>query len=223
MSNKIEKAEDLAAVLRVSLPSGYDIASISTIAKIPFKVLSLREALLFRMSELSDATLKLYSNKHFVASCILARSAMETTALIFWLQSRISKVISEQSVGDIDDWLMRGLLGDREKTIIGLRDALSVISAIDKVDAVYSGFRKGYDFLSEFSHPNWAGTYGSYGTDDRKNLRIEFHTSSKRNEWTFIINYLIITLEIFTHHYNEIAPKRDEFIKICERELEKNT
>lgn len=222
MSNDIEKAEVLAAVLRENLPSGYDIASISTIAKIPMKVLSLREALLFRMSELSDANLKLYSNKHFVASCILTRSAMETTSLQFWLHSRILKVTSEQSVGDIDDWLMRGLLGDRERTI-GLRDALSVISAIDKVDAVYSGFRNEYNFLSEFSHPNWAGTYGSYGTDDRKNWRIEFHPSNKQQEWTFIINDLIIALEIFTHHYNEIAPKLDKFIKICESELEKNT
>ena len=148
VSNDIEEAESLAAALRESLPSGYDIASIS---KIPFKIISLREALLFRMSELSDATLKLYLNKHFVASCILARAAMETTAILFWLHSRILKVISEQSVGDIDDWLMRGILGDREKTIIGLRDALSVISAIDKVDAVYPGFRNGYNFLYIYS------------------------------------------------------------------------
>ena len=208
--------------LRVNLPSGYDISSISTTAKIPMKVLSLREALIYRIFEISEAATKLYSEEQFVASCILARSAMETTAMLFWLQKRVQRVISENAVDDIDIWLMRAFLGDRDSAITGKYDALSVLTGVDKVETVYHGFRNQYEFISEFTHPNWAGTFGSYGTDDKEIWRIEFHPSNERNnsrDWEFILNNLQATLEIFILHYDIIGENQEEFTKICESEL----
>lgn len=221
----LESIKVLLTRLGSNLPSGYDIASISTTAKIPMKVLSLREALIYRMFEISTAATNLYSEKQFITSCILTRSALETTAMLFWLQKRIENVVSENTVGDFDDWLMRALLGDRDGSITGERDAPSIISGVEKVDAVYNGFRSEYNFLSEFTHPNWAGTYGSYGTDDKKNWRIEFHPSSGRDNsksWEFILNNLSATLEIFILHYNRISEFHEEFTKICESDLGDN-
>lgn len=66
MSNKdfvnetdlLGKGKLLSQALKASLPPRIDPATISTKAKIPFKALSVREVLLYRVSELAEAALR---------------------------------------------------------------------------------------------------------------------------------------------------------------------
>lgn len=214
----IEEIKHLIAEIKNSLPTGFDISSISLRAKIPFKALSWREALLYRVSELATTALELYQTRRYVSACILTRALMETTGMLFWMHKKILKVIATKDLQDIDDFLMRGLLGDKE--IDSRLDALNALSAVDHVDKEFNNFRQMYDGLSEYAHPNWPGTSGSFGRDDVENMRVEFGFYINDLPWSFLLSPLLKSLIIFRDRYNKLADIFTEFTLLCEKNLE---
>src|SRR5437763_472139 len=76
-------------------------------------------------------------------------------------------------VGDIDDFLMKLSLGSRADNGI-MPQAISVLTFVDRVEKDCEGFRQQYDRLSEFAHPNRAGTALLYSKPDPPSLWTDF-------------------------------------------------
>jgi hypothetical protein len=97
-------------LLENSLPKQIDPIGISR-TKLPFKVLSYREALIWRVVELAHAAHRIFEAGQIVASIVLTRSAVETNAALWYLDERVSSALAQNKLGDLDDCVVRLLAG----------------------------------------------------------------------------------------------------------------
>ncbi len=202
-----------------SLPSRVDAMAISPTAKLPFKALSYREGLIWRMTELSRSAFEGFENGKMASAILLTRAAVETSAALWYLRAKVSAAVESRAVGSIDDYLMRMLLGS--KTIPEMPQPINVLTFVDRVDKDIEGFRRHYDELSEFAHPNWSGTAGLYSKVDRENFWTDFgsHLCDHGGlKYACVIN-LSVALEMFETTYNDLADLMPAFIRLCEAEL----
>ncbi|MBW2605065.1 MAG: hypothetical protein JRE28_12245, partial [Deltaproteobacteria bacterium] len=112
-SNKdIEICKELVALFKNNLPSRVDPASLTWESKIPWKAMALREALLYRVAELSESAIDLYEKgNRTISAFIITRAVHETTALFYSFYERLEKVTSSRFLGDFDEFIMRLLFG----------------------------------------------------------------------------------------------------------------
>ena len=200
----------------------------SPIAKIPFKVATIKEIFLYRVVDLSKITIELINKKRCLAAAILIRSTMETTAMLYYVYNKMNSVVEKNDVGDIDEYLMRVTFGCKEQK--DLVKPINVLTAIQKVDKwlnkgipespkentknIFMGF---YDALSDYTHPNWWGAFGAYGEVDSEFLSLKCATPNI--PISEVVAPLATTLSVFKYVYMEINNLMKAFIKTCESDL----
>lgn len=219
ISSWLNESRELLELLESKLPSRIDHASVSLTAKIPFKVLWFRGSLIWRFTELCRSAFEDFKNDKLVSAILLTRAALETGAALWYLSTKIKTASESGALGDIDDYIARLILGS--KTDPAVPQAINVLSFVDKVDKDIPGFRKQYDVLSEYAHPNWEGTTQLYSKPDPINKRVDFGSNMRGAEYAkqcCIIN-LNGALLIFENTYDEIAVFMSSFIKLCESQL----
>jgi len=217
MVSTLQEAIQLNAQLQTLLPEVIHPQEVSSKAKIPYKVLMLRELLIHRMAELSDEARILLSAKKVLPSLILARAAFETTAALFTLRKKIKSVLDSEKLGQIDDEVVKLVLGSRSG--IGTVEAFNVLTFIDHLNETFEGLRKTYEDLCDFTHPNWSGCYGVYGQLDRQTKSVTFKKNSgKALEFPYSlgITSLVMALEIFIDHYHELSEILPKFTEVCD-------
>lgn len=203
------------ATLESSLPKRVD-AMVSPDSKLPFKALLYREALIWRMTELSRGAFENFEKNRLALAILETRAAVETSAALWYLHSKLDATLKAGVVGDIDDFLMKLSMGSRTDTDI-MPQAISVLTFVDRVEKDAKGFRQQYDRLSEFAHPNWAGTALLYSRPDPPNLWTDFGANIRGiagPKQVGVVN-LSVALMFFERSYNRIADLMPEFIKMC--------
>jgi len=213
-SDDLTYAETLAANIRSSLIKRVEP---TTPSKLPFKADSLRNILLYRVSELADDSCKLFRLERHVSASILTRSIIETAALLFLLNKKIKYTIDYDNITDIDAFLIKALLGSRNKLDDLMPVAINVLTTIDHTDAHYEGFKDAFEYLCEFSHPNWAGSLGSYGNIDLNVPGLDLVSAKEKFDGKSGIRALIISLQIVIDTYDGIADLLPEFVAICNK------
>ena len=224
-SSNLSKCIVKVSEFKASLPDRVDPASISHKAKIPFNVITYRESLLHRITELSDSATELYGlpNKA-ISAIILTRAAQETFALLFVLHINVAKVVKTKKLDGFHEYLMTNTFGYRTKNDDELPTMPNILGAIDKVDKVLGGhFRRSYESLSEYCHPNCAGVHSSYVKIDRENVWADIGTTHTVESIDPIVGTLLASLELFEYYYNEMSPIMNDFIDICEDDINKKT
>ena len=91
----------------------------------------------------------------------------------------------------------------------------------DEEEKDVDGFRHQYEMLSEFSHPNWAGTALLYSRPDPPNLRTDFGANIRGGDSTKhagVLN-LSVALMFFERSYNHVADVMPAFITLCASRL----
>jgi hypothetical protein len=126
-------------------------------SKIAWKFACLHQALAYRVVDLAEATILLWTNKRWLMSVIGARSMLETTALIHYVVSEIEKAVEARDITKLDAIAMQQTFsmrkGDAEFP------ATQILTAIDRATKVLPEFRELYELLSEYAHPNSDGHY----------------------------------------------------------------
>lgn len=124
---------------------------------------------MYRYYELVKNSENLSKEGAVISALILARAAFETTALLYYTYIKIDAAVKTGSVSEIDDTLMRIMLGEKrqqitEDTNISAVNILTVIDLLNKEMEKLGvpGVRALYDDLCEFAHPNFSGTFGAY-------------------------------------------------------------
>ena len=221
LSKCLEKVE----IFKSCLPNRVDPASISHKAKIPFNVMTYRESLLHRMTELSESATELYSTPNrAVSAIVLSRAAQETFALLYVLHLNVTNVVKTNRLDGFHDYLMTNTFGYRTKADDDLPTMPNILGAIDKVDKELGGhFRWSYEILSEYCHPNCAGVHSSYVKIDRENIWADIGSTHTIESIEPIIGMLLASLELFEHYYNEISSIMKVFIEICENDIKQKT
>ena len=150
---------------------------------------------------------------------LLTRAAVETSAALWYLSAKLDATLQAGTVGDIDDYLMRLMMGSR--TNPELPAAISVLTFVDRAEKDIEGFRHQYDMLSEFSHPNWAGAALLYSKPDPPNLRTDFCANIRVGDSTKHADVLNLSasLMLFEQNYNHVADVMPAFITLCASRL----
>lgn len=202
-------------LIEASLPETLDGYALCPYSKIPMKALLYREGLVWRMSELSRTAYDNLEKENLNAAIILVRASVETAAALWYLETKINDALTRKSKADIDDFLMKLLMGS--KTDPGLPPAINVLTFVDRVDRDIEGFREQYERLSEFAHPNWAGTSLLYSKSDAKTGRTAFakNIRSLTSTQRVAMANLNVALMIFERSYEKVGNLMPVFIELC--------
>src|SRR5574340_1019279 len=126
-----EIKERLSAI-EANLPHQIDILAVSPRSKLPFKALSYRETLIWRMAELSRTAYDAFTDNRLATAILLTRGALETCAALWYLKAKVSAAVKAGTVGDIDSYLTRLFGGSRIDP--DLPQAINVLNFVDSVD-----------------------------------------------------------------------------------------
>jgi hypothetical protein len=112
---------------------------------------------------------------------------------------------------------MKLLLGTKIDTDV-LPEAENVLNFVDRVDKKIYGFRKQYERLSEFAHPNWSGSVLLFSKPEEKYGIAHFGENMRaEGEARFIgLGNLASALDIFLLSYNSVTEVSPEFVRLCE-------
>ena len=223
MSEILENLE----LLESGLPRQVDGFALSQESKLPWKVVLYREALCWRIAELGRSAFESLNNDKLVSGIVLTRSAVEVTAGLWFLHEKVANVVESKTVRDIDKYLMSLSMGTAtgwpEDAATGpvMPRPLKVSKFLDRVEKKIEGFNHQYGVLSEYAHPNWAGTVLLYSDTNKETAITDFGRNIRGAESAKAIGAvsLSVALRLFHSRYNQIADLLPAFIAICEAGL----
>lgn len=218
----LDEALAQTASLRERLVTSITPATISPIAKIPFKVQAFREMLLHRVSDLSDSACILYKNGSTIPAFVLTRAAFETMALMYYFNKSIEKAIKDGTTEAIDTLAMKSLFGTKDKSTE--YEAVNILTAISHLEKQFPGLQDMFSFLCEFAHPNYAGVAGAYqdiasSQPNDPNKAVFLGPATAQLDQRCGLNCLIVSITISFWFANTLASKDAEIIQLCESQL----
>lgn len=98
-------------LLESNLPKRVDGWALSQVSKLPFKIMVYRASLAWRMAELGRAAFEEFEKDKLTAGIALTRPAIETSASVWYLCGKVADSVDSAVVGDIDDYLMKLMMG----------------------------------------------------------------------------------------------------------------
>jgi len=220
----VEIRESLAR-LESNLPRRVDGFALSAKSKLPWKVLLYRESLTWRIAELAKSALDDLVNDKLVSSIVLTRAAIETSAALWFLSAKVNVVVDSSTVGDIDEYLMKLAMGTatgwpetESSDGLTMPRPVKVNKFLAAVDKDIDDFSRQYGILSDYAHPNWAGTVLLYSKTDQKTAITDFgqYMRTANNAKMIGAVNLSVALKIFEMKYSRISEIHAAFCKICE-------
>ncbi len=210
-------------LLESILPASVDAMAVSRASKLPFKVLLYREALIWRMAEVSRAAFDNFGTDNLVSAIVLTRAAVETSAALWYLGGKVATAVESDDVGSIDEYLMKMYVGIATGAPTGVivPRPVRVGTFLDSVEKDIPGFNHQYGILCEYAHPNWAGTALVYSKNDPEKRMTYFGKNMRKadNTKTIGVVNLSVALMMFERCYNRITKILPAFTKLCERRL----
>jgi hypothetical protein len=137
--------------------------------------------------------------------------------------------VESAEVGDIDDYLMQMASASQPARQPDASTCepitprpIKVRKFLDSVEKDINGFNRQYGYMSEYAHPNWAGTVYLYSKFDKENGAADFDKNIRNStKHTCGVSNLSVALMIFERSYNRIADAIPAFTKLCESRVEK--
>jgi len=81
----LAQARQLAAGLSTSLPDKIEVAALGVRSKVPFQLLTVREALIWRTEELARGACDALEKEDFTVAALVIRSVAESAAMTWYL------------------------------------------------------------------------------------------------------------------------------------------
>jgi hypothetical protein len=210
-------ARALIEEFKTRLPSEINANDSVSRSKLPWKVLSIRGPLLYRVIDLAEPACRLYEENMMAAAFTLTRSTLETSAMIYWLYSKMDDAVKTGKAGKaLDDLLMRALLGRRDRSH---RQPINVLTCIGHMNKQFEGWEEMYSNLSEYAHPNWFGVMSLYGKLDRQAKRLNLQWPELGTRAGEGLPLLLGALELFKFYYDESSDLLPAFIRVCDDNL----
>lgn len=192
--------------------------------KAPFRSLSLRESISWRTHDLLKQSVTLYDSDHIIGARILLRSAVETIAVLIYLNQATRSVLN----GTLD---FHEYSAKTAKLLLGSRDAstphksLNIITLLDKCETRYPGIKTLYEKLSESAHPNYEGIAVGYSDVDEENDIVHYKNKWKSMYGDSHIQAVELCISVLYGEYNEewtdAFEKLENWIEQKDAELER--
>ena len=137
------------------------------------RCIMIRECVLWRTHDLLTQAHILFSQNHILGSRILIRSALETSAILIYLNQEIERVLEGQlSFHEFSDKTSKLSMGSRNKTTE--HTSINIVTILEKCNKKYLGILDSYNTLSEDAHPNFEGLSFGYSRVDIENCETRF-------------------------------------------------
>jgi hypothetical protein len=222
-TSPLVEARQWLKVIQSALPTSVEAGGLHTRSKMPFKVLCCRAGLIWRIEELGRCALDAHEKGDVIAAMLLARSLTETACALWYLKELIERQLAEGAQPDLDDVLMRLLMGHKGDP--GFPEAVNVLTFINKADKRFSGILEAYNHMSESAHPNFWGSSGAFSAVDEEKLVTQFGRGiRKTSRFQILMTKALIGSLSMTHAaYNSVADMMPAFIERCEETLDKQS
>ena len=123
----------------------------------------------------------MYKSNNFIGSAVCARSAQEAISVLWFINVQLEKLYKTKNLSTFLNKMKRlafGFSKDEE-----FPEKLNILDCIDSVDkSADIGFRRNYNILSDYAHPNYSGTIGTYAKTDKNSLKVEIGPKVKSIE-----------------------------------------
>lgn len=119
-----------------------------------------------------------------------------------------------------DDRVMALLMG--HKNWDEMPQAVNVLTMLNKAAKVEPKITEVYADLSEYSHPNWAGTSGLFSKHDPEEVLTNFaaYPRGVDRPAAVALTALVGSLKLLVYAYNTTADLLPKFIDACEEDLQ---
>jgi hypothetical protein len=150
------------------------------------------------------------------------------SAALWFLCAMVEAVVDSKAVGDVDDYLMKLSMGtatgwpeDCSPGAVTMPRPVKVGKLLEQTEKDIEGFSHQYGVLSEYTHPNWAGTVLLYSNTNKQTAITDFGQYVRNAESAKAIGAgnLSVALKMFRSRYNRISDQLPAFIRICETNL----
>lgn len=184
-------------------------------SRLTLAVLVYRETSRWRMAELCRGAYESLRQDHLALAIVATRAATETSAALGYLSSKLHRAVEASALVEIDDVLMRMLMGVKAEP--DLLQAVNVMTFVDRVEREIKGFQRNYAILSEYAHPNWAGTSHLFSKRHPENHAIELGKKNRGpvNARRIAVRGLSIALKSFERYYDGVAEVMPPFADLC--------
>ena len=177
-----------------------------------YRSMCLRETVSWRFVDLTNQSLLLHKNGKALGARILLRSALETLAILIYLNQLTRKVVE----GHLD-WAK---FSDKTVTLLGgSRDgstdqqATNIITVLQKCNVRYPGIEGLYAILSESAHPNYEGMRFVYSETDRPNFITYFKNRASELYSSKHLDGISLSMKVFHVEYNIEWPSAFEALE----------
>lgn len=193
--------------------------------KVTYRCIVLRELVAWRFVDLLSQAVELQKGESILGARIILRSALETLAILIYLNQKFEAVVSgKEPFNDFSNVTSRLMLGSKNSST--RHEAINILTVLGKCEKKYQGLVEAYENLSESAHPNWEGMCLGYSSIDEKNYITKFHNSWVTNFGRAQEPYMELFMRIFEHEYNEVWPRNfevlEKWIEENDEELERN-
>lgn len=190
-------------------------ASNSLVNKPIFELEYFKESVLYRFIDLAEATYILLDVGNYLGAITTVRSLQETSSVMWYINELCQYAIANKELTHFTKRMHSLIVGWKNDD--EFPNPPNVLTLIDKVDKTISGYRKHYDILSEYAHPNWHGTMGLFAKTGGKKLKVEFgrYIKGKNILIQHIKNALIISIDLLTYIESQYETIVKDFMDIC--------
>jgi len=179
-SEHIEYLNSLADSIESYKASIVDPVTDPMTPKTVWMVKSFIQLTIHRVVDLFTVAVNCWDNGQLAITFILARAIAENAAAIFDLYLSLDSSLQKGDLNEIHNAIVVRLFGGRNE--LSLVRVSNIMTAVDKVDKLYEGFKVAYEDLSEFAHPNYSGMHGLYGKMDHERLILYIDGSARIND-----------------------------------------
>ena len=160
---------------------------------------------LHRSLNLLDGICVAWNNETPVISLILCRTLQENIAVAYDMIVKIHNFIDNENFDKIRELIKNRTCGGRD--FPEMPKITNFMTAIDKTDKSFKGFKHCYELLSEYSHPNYLGMEYLYGNLDKSKMKFTITHKQGMNETNLqlIIDSIIPCLIILEVTFEEMT------------------
>lgn len=184
--------------------------------RVAFNTDSHREAVFHRFIELIESTYILFKEKKLIGAIVNARSAQETLSVLWFINSKLNTLSNTKDLSHYLETMNRlsfGFAGDEK-----FPEKINILTCINAVDKnIDIGFRRNYDILSEYAHPNYSGTLGTYTkpNDEAKTTEVGSYPRSTNHLESIIESTLIVCISLLSPLHDEYSDLLNKLTDLC--------
>ena len=213
----LARAVQTTAELKDILPKSDAAVSVSKQTKVPFKARVVRGTMLWRLHDLADAACDALRAGRVIPGMILARAALETSALLFVLGKKIRTSIDSHDIGPVDEYLRRLLGGSKYFEEGG--EPYNVQTAISHVGKEDGFVEDLYAWLSEHTHPNRLGAADAYSTYDQQSRLATYQFNAEEVQPHEGCVGVMASIGLAFRSVDSIDVAMAAFVSLCETDL----